>query len=47
MPRPADWLLMHHQNWKFTGRSLVKRIGYVTGYEQRPNWVVFSLIPVE
>ena len=47
MPRPADWMHMHRQEWKFTGRSLVKRIGYVSGFEQRPNWVVFSLAPVE
>lgn len=47
MPRPADFLHMHHQNWKLTGRTIVKKIGYVTGFEQRPNWVVFSLLPIE
>jgi len=46
-PRPADWLGMHHQNWKYTGRELTREITYVTGYEQKPNFVVFAFKPIE
>lgn len=27
-----------------TGRSLGRRIGYVTAFHQQPGWVVFSLL---
>jgi ASC-1-like (ASCH) protein len=29
---------------RFTGREINKTIGYVTGYQQHPNMVVFSLV---
>ena len=47
MPRPSDWPPMRDQRWKFTRRSVVREVGYVTGFEQRPNWVVFSLLRIE
>lgn len=28
----------------FTGREIMKRIGFVTDYEQKENYVVFSLL---
>lgn len=28
----------------FSGREATYRIGYVTAFEQKPGWVVFSLI---
>ena len=30
-----------------TGREITRVIGYVTGFEQKPNWVVFSLLPID
>jgi len=42
MPRPVDWLTMPDQRWKFTGREILVSIDYVTGFEQKPNWVVFG-----
>jgi hypothetical protein len=32
---------------RYSGRVIVKRIGYVTGFQQRENAVVFSLLPIE
>ena len=29
-----------------TGRHRDFQIGYVTAFEQKPNWVVFSLLPL-
>ena len=29
----------------YTGRFTKHRIGYVSAFEQKPNWVVFSLLP--
>ena len=31
----------------FTGREMVFQIGYVTAFMQRPDFVVFSLLPWE
>lgn len=30
-----------------TGREITKRITYVTGYNQHPNWVVFGMGDLE
>ena len=32
---------------KYTGRELFAKIGYVTAFEQKPGYVVFSLLGVE
>ena len=31
---------------KPTGRSVTKRITYVTGYAQKPEWVVFGIASI-
>jgi hypothetical protein len=31
----------------FSGRSITYRIGFITSYEQKPNWVVFACLPIE
>jgi len=30
----------------FSGEIYIAEIGYVIGYQQRDNWVVFSLLPM-
>lgn len=30
----------------FTGRSIAVEVTYVTGYEQKPGWVVFGFTPL-
>ena len=35
-----EWSLEHG----FTGRAVCKEIGYVTAFNQRPGWCVFSLL---
>lgn len=30
---------------RYSGQVITKKIGYVSSFEQRPNWVVFSLLP--
>lgn len=29
----------------YTGREYIGSIGYITNYEQRPGYIVFSLLP--
>lgn len=41
---PKDNLLL---NGKCTGRQIKAEIGYVTNYEQKDEYVVFSLLRVE
>lgn len=36
----------HEGSWR-SGESETRRIGYVTSFSQQPNWVVFSLLPME
>ena len=36
-----------HGSSRYTGRQLSAEIGYITGFEQQPGFVVFSLIGVE
>ena len=31
---------------EYTGREITRTIGYVTSFEQKPNMVVFSLLPM-
>ncbi len=41
----GDYLdLQEYSNGRYTGRSFYCRIGYVSEYEQKPGYVVFSLI---
>lgn len=35
----------HSEDQKYTGRTTGAVIGYVTAYEQKPGYVVFSLVP--
>ena len=46
----GDMLLLREQDPRsasYTGRQCVARIGYVTAFEQKPGWVVFSLLDVK
>lgn len=35
------------QELLYTGRKIVRTIGYVLDYHQKPGWVVFSLLPMK
>ncbi|MBS1771190.1 MAG: DUF3850 domain-containing protein [Acidobacteria bacterium] len=39
--------LKEYDGFCFSGEQETRRIGYVTGFSQHPNWVVFSLLPLE
>ncbi len=32
---------------EFTGRSVTKQIGFITDFQQRPGYVVFSLLDIK
>jgi len=43
--KQGDFIVLHeYENKMITGRSLEKRIGFLTDYEQHTGYVVFSLL---
>lgn len=42
-----EYVRTGYQAGNYTGRKGTFEVGYVTSFEQKPNWVVFSLLPRE
>ena len=40
----GDFIVMHEFDDGYTGRVIQKRIGFITNYEQKEGFVVFSLL---
>lgn len=44
--KEGDFIVLHEINGReeITGKTVIKRIGFITGYEQQEGYVVFSLL---
>lgn len=48
--KEGDFVVLHEWNdalQEYSGETLTKRIGFITGYEQKEGYTVFSLLDLD